>query len=76
MTHAFSVGQFVTLEPSPLRLVSTGEFEVLNLLPDRQYRIKNVRENYDRVAQERDLQFHRRQDPEKLVSNTITIVGD
>jgi hypothetical protein len=75
MTHAFSVGQFVTLEANPLRLVSKGEFEVLNLLPDRQYRIKSVKESYDRVAQESDLQFHRTEDLKKLAANIIAITG-
>jgi hypothetical protein len=76
MTHEFSVGQFVTLETNRLRLVSVGEFEVLNLLPDRQYRIKNVKENYDRVAQECDLRFHRTKDLKKSAPNTIAIAGD
>lgn len=73
MTHAFAVGQFVTLEPNRLRQASTGEYEILYLLPDQQYRIKNEKENYERIAPESDLRFHRVEDKKKSDFNAVAI---
>jgi len=62
MDHAFAVGHTVTLEPSPLRQAPTGDYTVLRLLPDRQYRIKSLKENHERLAQESDLRFSKQID--------------
>jgi hypothetical protein len=55
MRHTFAVGQSVTLVRSRLTQAQPGNYEVLSVLPDMQYRIKSVKEGPDRVAQERDL---------------------
>jgi hypothetical protein len=55
MGHTFAVGQSVTLVPSRLTQAQPGDYEVLRVLPDLQYRIRSGNERYDRIAQERNL---------------------
>jgi hypothetical protein len=55
MDHQFAVGQTVMLETFPLRPGRVGEFEIVRLLPERQYRIKSLTNDHERVAQEDDL---------------------
>ena len=59
MPHKFKVGDTVFLPPNVLRLVPTGVFEILRLLPPvdarPQYRIKSKLEPCERVVLESDL---------------------
>jgi hypothetical protein len=59
MPHKFKVGDAVFVPPSVLRLVPTGVFEIIRLLPPvdagPQYRIKSKLEPCERVALESDL---------------------
>lgn len=62
MAHKFKIGQIVDLEPSPLRSLPPGSFEIRHLIPssDREpgdpcYRIKSTAEKYERVAPESEL---------------------
>jgi len=62
MAHKFKIGQIVELEPSILRSLAPGSFEIRHLMPssdrdpaDPCYRIKNVAEKYERVAPESQL---------------------
>ena len=62
MPHKFKVGQLVELEPSVLRSLATGPYEVRHLIPssdrdpgDPCYRIKSTAEKYERVATESEL---------------------
>ena len=57
-SHKFKVGDLVTVNPAISRFVPGGVFEVIKQLPgngERQYRIKNADEAYERVARESDL---------------------
>jgi hypothetical protein len=61
MTHRYRTGQKVRLSRGfPYRTAVPGEYEVLCRLPSRdgefQYRIKNVREPYERVVKEGELE--------------------
>ena len=62
--HKFSVGEFVTLSPGPGSSAATGTYEVMRQLPaegdENQYRVKNMRENHERVAKESQLHAVRR----------------
>lgn len=55
MNHTFAVGQSVTLVPNRMSQAQPGDYEVLRVLPDLQYRIRSGKERYDRIAQERNL---------------------
>ncbi|MGD9845504.1 MAG: hypothetical protein AB7O60_16035 [Variibacter sp.] len=55
MDHQFAVGQTVVIETFPLRPGRAGEFKVVRLLPERQYRLKSLTNDHERVAQEDDL---------------------
>jgi hypothetical protein len=59
MEHKFKVGDTVFVPPNVLRLVPTGGFEILRLLPPvdagPQYRIKSKLEPCERVVPESDL---------------------
>jgi hypothetical protein len=55
MSHAFAVGQSVMLVRSRLAQAQSGDYEVLGVLPDLQYRIRSEKEGHDRIAQERSL---------------------
>ena len=59
MKHAFAVGQTVTLAFAHRRQAPPGDYKVVRLLPDRQYRIKSVSENNERVVRENELRFSR-----------------
>ena len=57
--HKFKIGQLVELEPSVLRSLAPGGYEIRHLMPssdrdpaDPCYRIKNIAEKYERVAPE------------------------
>jgi hypothetical protein len=59
--HKFNVGQSVNFISSGVgRVAAIGEYQVVRLLPaddgDFQYRIKSLRENYERVAKESQLE--------------------
>jgi hypothetical protein len=62
MTHHFSVGQLVDLEPRVLRPCAPGPYEIRHLLPiferepaDPSYRIKSSAEKHERVVAESEL---------------------
>jgi hypothetical protein len=62
MSHKFKVGQLVELEPSVLRSLATGPYEIRHLIPssdrdpnDPIYRIKSAAEKHERVAPESEL---------------------
>jgi hypothetical protein len=62
MAHKFKIGQIVKLEPSVLRSLAPGHYELRHLIPssdrdpgDPRYRIKNSAEKHERVAPEREL---------------------
>lgn len=62
MAHKFKIGQLVDLDPSVLRSLVTGPFEIRHLIPssDRDpnnpiYRIKSTAEKHERVAPESEL---------------------
>ena len=62
MTHKFKIGQIVELEPSVLRSLAPGHYEIRHLIPssdrdpgDPCYRIKNSAEKHERVAPESEL---------------------
>jgi hypothetical protein len=59
--HRYHVGQMVRLAGGfPLRNAVTGDYKVLSRLPSRegefQYRIKSIREPYERVVKEGELE--------------------
>jgi len=66
MAHQFRSGQFVRLCRSIRSGAIEGDYEIVRQLPDEggelQYRIKSMREPYERVAKESDLELadHRR----------------
>jgi hypothetical protein len=62
MNHAFAVGQTVTLAFAHRRQAPPGYYKVVRLLPDRQYRIKSVSENNERVVRENELRFSSKSD--------------
>lgn len=62
MDHAFAVGHRVVVEPTPLRRVPSGDYEIQRLLPDQQYRIKSLKDNHERVAHESDLRLSKNVD--------------
>lgn len=62
MSHKFTVGQIVELEPRLLQAAAPGCYEVRQLMPlldrdptDPIYRIKSIDEKHERVAAESDL---------------------
>jgi hypothetical protein len=62
MAHKFKIGQLVELEPSLLRSLVTGPYEIRQLIPssdrdpnDPIYRIKSTTEKHERVAPESEL---------------------
>ena len=62
MSHKFTVGQIVELEPRLLQAAAPGRYEVRQLMPlldrdptDPVYRIKSIDEKHERVAAESDL---------------------
>jgi hypothetical protein len=62
MAHRFKIGQFVELEPSVLRSLSPGSYEIRHLIPssdrdpgDPRYRIKSTAERHERAAPESEL---------------------
>jgi hypothetical protein len=62
MAHKFKIGQLVELEPSMLRSLVMGPFEIRHLVPssdrdpnDPSYRIKSTTEKHERVAPESEL---------------------
>ena len=62
MAHKFKIGQLVELEPSVLRSLVAGPYEIRHLIPssDRDpnepiYRIKSAAEKHERVAPESEL---------------------
>jgi hypothetical protein len=62
MVHKFKVGQIVELEPSVLRSLAMGPYEIRHLTPssdrdpgDPRYRIKSIAEKHERVASESEL---------------------
>ena len=67
MRHTFAVGQSVTLVRSRLTQAQPGNYEVLSVLPDMQYRIKSVKEGHDRVAQEAAAELDGDDDPDDLL---------
>jgi hypothetical protein len=64
MAHKFKTGQLVELEPTVLRSLAMGPYEIRHLVPssDRDpgnpcYRIKSVAEKHERVASESELKL-------------------
>jgi len=62
MAHKFKTGQLVELEPSVLRSLAMGPYEIRHLIPssdrdpgDPCYRIKSTAERHERVASESEL---------------------
>jgi hypothetical protein len=62
MAHKFKIGQRVELEPSVLRSLATGPYEIRHLIPssdrdpsDPRYRIRSTAEKHERVASESEL---------------------
>lgn len=62
MAHKFKTGQLVELEPSVLRSLAMGPYEIRHLIPssdrdpgDPRYRIKSTAEKHERVAPESEL---------------------
>ena len=62
MAHKFKIGQIVDLDPSLLRSLVPGPYEIRHLIPssdrdpgDPCYRIKSTAEKYERVAPESEL---------------------
>lgn len=62
VSHKFSVGQIVVLEPRMLLAAARGEYEVRQLMPaqdrdadDPVYRVKSIEEKHERVVTESDL---------------------
>ena len=62
MAHKFKIGQLVELEPSVLRSLATGPYEIRHLIPssdrypgDPCYRMKSIAEKHERVASESEL---------------------
>jgi len=62
MVHKFKIGQLVELEPSVLRSLAMGPYEIRHLIPssdrdpgDPCYRIKSTAEKHERVAPESEL---------------------
>lgn len=62
MAHKFKTGQLVELEPSVLRSLAMGPYEIRHLIPssdrdpgDPCYRIKSTAEKHERVATESQL---------------------
>jgi len=64
MTHKFKVGQIVDLEPTMLRSLAPGRYEIRHLIPssdgrpdDPRYQIKSVSETHERAAAESELKL-------------------
>jgi hypothetical protein len=64
MAHKFKIGQLVELEPSVLRSLAVGPYEIRHLTPssdqdpgDPCYRIKSTAEKHERVAPESELKL-------------------
>ena len=62
MAHKFKTGQLVELEPSVLRSLAMGPYEIRHLIPssdrdpgDPCYRVKSTAEKHERVASESEL---------------------
>jgi hypothetical protein len=62
MPHRFTIGQIVELEPSLLRSIGAGPYEIRKLVPaqdrdpdDPCYRVKSVDECYERVVAESEI---------------------
>jgi hypothetical protein len=62
MAHKFKIGQLVDLEPSVLRSLALGPYEIRHLIPpsdrnpgDPCYRMKSIAEKHERVASESEL---------------------
>ncbi len=62
MAHKFKAGQIVELEPSVLRSLASGPYEIRHLIlssdrdpSDPCYRIKSTAEKHERVASESEL---------------------
>ena len=64
MAHKFKIGQLVDFEPSLLRSLTMGPYEIRHLIPssdrnpnDPIYRIKSTVEKHERVAPESELRL-------------------
>jgi len=62
MTHKFNIGQIVELEPSSLRSIVRGPYEIRHLIPasdrdpgDPCYRVKSVDEKHERAVLESEI---------------------
>jgi len=61
MDHRYKAGQRVRFSPGAANRTAAGTYEVTRQLPagddgERQYRIKNVQEQHERVVKESELQ--------------------
>lgn len=60
MSHQYRSGQTVRLCRSPYRSAATGEYKIVKQLPPNggevEYRVKSLREPYERVVKESDLE--------------------
>jgi hypothetical protein len=59
MDHKFAIGQTIVLENIRLQSGHIGEFKVVRLLPEHQYRVRSVTNDHERVVQENDVQARR-----------------
>ncbi len=62
--HKFRIGQSVLFTSRPIgHMIANSTYEVVKLLPsdgaDYQYRIKNPKEAFERVARESQLEYTR-----------------
>jgi hypothetical protein len=55
MTHKYRIGQLVRYSPPFGAPVAKGDFTIVRLLPETDYRIKAKNELNERVAHEREL---------------------
>jgi hypothetical protein len=62
MVHKFNIGQIVELEPSLLRSIVAGPYEIRKLIPapdrdpgDPRYCVKSVDEKHERVVPESEI---------------------
>jgi len=66
VSHKFSVGQIVVLQPRMLLAAAKGDYEILQRMPapdrdasDPVYRVKSLEEKHERVVAESDLSLSR-----------------
>jgi len=60
MTHKYSIGQNVYYEPTFGNAAARGKFKIVRLVPIENdnrltYRIKNLAESFERIAEEHQL---------------------